>query len=850
LLADGLGLSPEDRAAFMTAGRQRRVLREHNLVLLSRAATDERSGVLAIEASHPPRHNLPQPPTRLLGRERELAEVTALLRQDGTRLVTLTGPGGVGKTRLALEVVWAVHEAGEGFPDGIWFVPLAPLSEPALVIPNIARALGLTEQGGASINDLLRVFLRDKSLLLLLDNFEHVAEAAPQLAELLDSSAGLALLVTSRATLRLRGEKHYPVSLLAVPPSARGRPVTIEQLDQYAATALFIERARAAQPSFQVTDSAAPLVANICAQLNGLPLAIELAAAWSRLLPPAALATRLDRTLPLLATGPMDLPERQRTMHRTIAWSYDLLDAEDQRLFGRLAVFANGCALEAVEAVCQAPLGAEPLTRDVLEGLATLVDHSLALRREAADEARVYMLHIVREFALAQLEASEEADALRRSHARYFVELAEQIEPKSRGPALPAWLLGVERELGNIRAALGWARARGEVELGLRLATALWRFWFAGGHLSEGVEWLEGFLTLAGPDDTSLPAWLRARAYSDLGMLFTARWNVGPAMPHLEKGIALGRAAGDWLAVAVGLQFLGAAQRVTGHPEQAVTSYEEVLAMGRENNDALTTYTSLTSLGELAGDRGDWAAAAARYTAAMAISRATGHRDHVGSILLRLAEVALQQGEEHLAVACLREAIELFQAIGMTWAMIGALDLLATAHARMGAKIKAARMFGAAAHLRETIARPHAIGRQPRLDALIAPARAALSEGAWGRAFEAGRALTLEEMVSEALKGVPEEGESKGGAPPGDQAEREASIPAASLVGVERLTRRELEVLHLLVQGWSDAQIAAHLVLSLRTVNHHVAAIYGKLGVSSRAAATRYTMEHHLLERT
>ena len=319
-LATALGLDPETRAAFVAAGRGA-------LILLPRS----RPGIVTIDAKLPatvpdtlaepeaPLHNLPLPPTPLLGREREVAELTALLRGEGegTRLLTLTGPGGVGKTRLALEVAWALQAARDVFPDGVWFVRLAPLTDPALVLSTIAQALGLSENSGASSN-LLRGFLRDQSLLLVLDNFEQVAAAAPQIAELLESSAGLRVLVTSRAPLRLRGERTYPVSLLAVPPTTwRGRLVA-EQVDQYAATALFLERARAVRPDFPVTETTAPLIAAICARLNGLPLAIELAATWARLLSPAALLAQLDRRLPLLTAGRWICPRGNRRCARPL----------------------------------------------------------------------------------------------------------------------------------------------------------------------------------------------------------------------------------------------------------------------------------------------------------------------------------------------------------------------------------------------------------------------------------------------------------------------------------------------------------------------------------------------------
>lgn len=857
-LAEALGFTADDRAVFEAAGRGRAAGGR----ILELVPPPPAAAAASVAPGERP-YNLPLPPTALLGREREQAELMALLRRDDARLVTLTGPGGVGKTRLALEVARTLRDDGEVFPDGVWLVRLAPLTDHALVIPSVAQALGLSETGATPIANTLRATLRDKVLLLLLDNFEHVAAAAPKVAELLAWSPGLKLLVTSRAPLRLRSERNYPVSLLAMPPSAAAQGFPAQRLDEYAATALFVQRARAAQPGFQASDTTAPLIAAICARLDGLPLAIELAAARARLLPPAALLARLERQLPLLTGGPLDLPERQRTMGATIAWSYDLLGAEEQCLFRRLAVFADGCALVAAEAVCQAPAGASPLALDALEGLGRLVDQSLISQQDVDGEPRFGMLHVIREFALARLEASGEAEALRHAHARYYTDLAEAMEPELRGQRVAVWLELVERELGNVRAALDWARASGEIELGLRLATALWRFWFEGGYLSEGLQWIEALLAQADAASLRLPGGLRARAAATAGLLAAVRRDAGRAVIYLEQAITLGRAADEWLALAIGLEMRGAVLRLRGDLEGAASCFEEALAVGRAHGDALSTYTPLASLGEVARNQGDLALAAARYREALDVSRAAGHQSHVALMLRRLAELALSQGENQRAARLLRESAGLYQTFGKPWALVFVFELLAVAYAREGRAEQAARLLGGAARLRESAELPYVVAEQAEIEALVAPVRAALSVGAWAEAFAAGHALTLEEMAAEAQRAAPEARDdvarndaataapagASGGAAAGGRGARTphpADSDAARGDG-EWLTRRELEVLRLLAEGLSDAQIAERLVISVRTVNHHVAAIYDKLGVSSRAAATRAALDGRLL---
>jgi predicted ATPase/class 3 adenylate cyclase len=706
-------------------------------------------------------HNLPIQPTVLLGREEAVAAVCALLHREDVRLVTLTGPGGVGKTRLGLQ---AAAELAAAFLDGVWFVRLSRLSDPALVLPTIAQTLGLREAGSLPIAALLHEYVRTRHLLLLLDNFEQVMGAAAGMAELLATSPSLKVLVTSRVTLRLQGEREYsvpPLTLLA------------EHRAESPAVALFVQRAQASRPDFMLSDGTAPVVAAICAKLDGLPLAIELVATRVKLLPPAALLQRLERTLPLLTGGARDLEARQQTMRNTLAWSEDLLQPKERRLFWRLAVFVGGFTLEAAEAVCATPAGAEPLGVAVVDGLAALVDQSLVQRwsvgqdgaedgakdeeREGGGEEHFRQLYVVREYALEQLEASGEAEVLRRAHAGYFRDMAEQAEPDLRGPKQAAWMLLVDRDIGNVRAALDWAREHREAELGLRLAANLWSFWGNRGYLSEGHRWLEELLALdaARQEGTSLPTWLRARAMTVAGHLTLGQGDYGRAAAYLETGISLGREAGDWFTLAGGQYFMGNLMRAEGYLERAVACYEEMLTIGRARGETRFIYYALQGLADIACDRSDWDEATARYQESLALARAAGHQDGVASCLTGLGWVALRQHNEGRAAALLREAVALYRASGELYPLACVLEWLAVVFATTDQEHRAARLLGAAAMQREAIGTTPLMAYSPteraHIEATIASARAALGEAGWAAAFAAGQALTLEEAIAEAL---------------------------------------------------------------------------------------------------
>jgi predicted ATPase/class 3 adenylate cyclase len=618
-----------------------------------------------------PGHGLPAPPDALIGREREIAEVRQLLATG--RLVTLTGPGGMGKTRLALAVG---HELMPAFPDGVAFVDLSSLRDPSLVVPTIAAALGVAESGERPLRDEMIAAIASKELLLILDNFEQVLDAASVVAELLAACPHLKILATSRAPLRLRGEQDYPLQPLALPDLANLPPPAA--LSRYGAVSLFIERARAVRPTFIVTEETAPALAAICRALDGLPLAIELAAARVRLLPLPALLARLDQPLAFLADGARDLPARHQTLRATIAWSHDLLRPEEQVIFRRLAVCVGGCTLEAAERLAAAGDGlladrsattgqwptatSQQPAFDLFADIEALVDQSL-LRddQRTTAEPRVAMLETIREFALERLESSGEAAAARRAHAEFFLGLAEQAEPQLTGADQALWLDRLETEHGNLRAALAELERTGEGVAFVRLAGALWRFWWLRGHLSEGRRWLEQ--ALAGGGDAGAAD--RARALDGTGALAEAQGDVEVAQGLHEEALALRRALGDRLGCARSLENLGIIElHDRGNRERARAHFAESLALFQALDHRLGIANALGNLGDVALVDESYDQAAVQYADALAVARELGDPRAVAGGLTNLGRLAFHQGRFARAAALYEETLPLWRELG------------------------------------------------------------------------------------------------------------------------------------------------------------------------------------------
>jgi predicted ATPase/transcriptional regulator with XRE-family HTH domain len=725
-LAEALGLSEDERASLFAS-------------LPARSAN-----VLPASAPSSTESGLPlASPTALVGRERDLKGVATFLGRPGVRLLTLTGTGGVGKTCLALAAARAsLAEAGL-FPDGVAFVALAPLGDAALVVPTVARSLGLREMGGRSPRDALHAYLREKRFLLVLDNFEHVLEAAPEVGGLVESCQGLTVLVTSRAPLRVRGEQEYPVGPLALPASTSSPAA--EEVAGSSSGRLFLERAKATSPAFEVTEENAGAVAAICWRLSGLPLALELAAAKMRFLDASALLGRLDRAL-AAGSGARDVPERQRTMRSTLDWSYDLLHEPEKELFRRLSIFAGGFELEAAEEVCST--GAVESWK-VLVLLGNLVEQSLVLADTSPGGGTRYrMLEPVRQYALERLRESGEEEAVRWRHAAFYLALAEEAQPRIKGHDQVEWLDRLESENDNLRAAISWSLEAGEAETAARFGWALAMYWVMRARQSEGRLLMEQTLT------SDLPARMRARTIWALGACIYGSGNDERLIALCEEGVALSREAGDARTEAYSLGMIGFAAVELGDLDRAARVLENALRMDRERGDAWGAAHVLIHLAVVARRRGEHPLATGYAEEALALTRQTGDRFAAEGALQLLAQMAWASDERERAARRWREALGMASGVGTTVDSAYCMQGLAAVAAARDEARRVARLLGAAEGLLEAAGLVlHAYARNELHEHAASSARERLDEQVWTAAYDEGRAMDFEEAVAYALGG-------------------------------------------------------------------------------------------------
>jgi len=832
----------------------------------TRSGEDAPFLVRAGRSAGSPSHSLPPRPTSIIGREQDLALAVRLLLDRDTRLLTMVGPPGVGKTRLAIEMAATVLDGSaipdarpstataQTFADGAWFVDLAPVGDHRQVADAAARGLGLGGVGGRAAADVLEDFLRDKSLLMILDNFEQVLDAADLVARLLAACPKLKILATSRAPLHLRWEHELPVQPLALPDLHGSTSTTA--LTESPAVQLFVERARTVAPAFALGDAEAAAVAEICLHLDGLPLAIELAAARIKLFSPAALVRRLTGAddsgmanaspLHLLSGRTRDVPARQQTLWSAITWSYDVLEPDEQALLRRLAVFVGGCTLDLVD---------------------SLVDKSLVARSQQPDgEPRLRLLETIREFGLEQLRAGGELEAVRRQHAEYYLALAERAAPELSGPDQAAWLDRLEPERANLLRVLEWSAERDRVDTGLRLGAALWPFWLVRGQAREARGRLLGLLT-AGRDRAA--SQVRAAALVGVAILSRHAGDYVTSRALLGEALEVGRALEDQGSIAHALHHLGWLAYLEGDLEEAWSLGDRSLTMFRQLGDRAGAADVLHGLGFVAHLRNDYPTARAQYEESLALQREVGNprgvalalhnlgladallrgdlaaarrqydeslqsfrelgdRQSIAMALGNLGDVAMMQRDYAAAQVLHRECLVTASEVDDRRRIAFSLAGVAMLAAARGEAARASRLAAAATALREAIGAAPDRAWQARLEPGLAATRAKLGRQAGARAWAEGAAMTPGEAVTYAL-----------GAARFDDDHHEAS-PA------DPLTTREQDVVQLIVRGLANRQIADTLVITEGTAANYVQRILSKLGFNSRAQIAAWAVEHGL----
>ena len=788
----------------------------------------------------PPKDNLPLQLTSFIGREREIADLRMLLVGEA-RLVTLTGPGGSGKTRLALSVASGL--AGD-FKDGVWLVELASLSDPDLVPQAVASVLSVRETPGLTMTGTLVEHLEGREALLILDNCEHLVEACAALTDtLLHACPKLRILATSREALAVAGERNWPVPSLSS-PDPRNLP-QIEELVRIESVLLFVERARSQRADFALDSRNASSVAEVCQRLDGIPLAIELAAARVGALSTGQISNRLERSLGLLSGRDRTAPERQRTLRGTLDWSYELLKKEERELFGRLSVFAGGFTLEAAEAVC----AGEEIERDeVLDLLGHVMNKSLVVAAAGEEGALRYrMLEPVRQYGWEKLAEFGEAERVRRRHAEYYLALAEEAEPELSGAHEGVWLERLEAEHSNLRAALGWSLEGGDASLGLRLAGVLGGFWYKHGHLSEGRMWLDRELA----EDSASSAIERARALDQAGWIALYQGDLEPSVALLEESLSLFKELKHEPGIAASLAKLGHAVLHQEDDGYLTALCEEAEALRSAFGDRRAIGELIVFLGMVALYEGDLERAITLLDESLGLFRELASEPHVapdyqrGGIELSTAIdlvagqaqeylwlAVLEQGDHQRAVALLEEELRLSLELGnkpkISYCLLG----LAAMAALQGRPDRAVRLWVAAETLREEIGLglPLWDHTPTNYQAILAATRSQLDDAAFEAARSEGRAMSPEQAVEYALQGP--------------QAPEESGAPQTYPAG---LSAREVDVLKLVARGMTNAQVGQELFISPNTVNRHLNSVYRKLGVSSRATATRFASEHNLL---